>query len=61
MCVIGLNGARNRRVDMIKLTLYGVACGCFFAAGTIDFCTGEVKQGIIAVAFGAINIVIFFF
>jgi len=43
-----------------KLALYSVAIACFIAAGVLELSQRQWKLGIVAVTFGFVNAVIFF-
>lgn len=44
----------------MKEILYGVTVACFVAAGVLDVCQGHLKLGVVAIGFGIMNALIFF-
>lgn len=43
-----------------KLAIYGIAVLCFVLGGAIDLSQGDRKLGVIALLFGLVNALIFF-
>ena len=47
-------------MNTAKLVIYGIVIAGYAAAGTLDFAQGHRKLGVMAILFGIINAVIFF-
>ena len=48
------------KIEVAKYLLYGLVVVCFMAAGTLDLVGRNWKSGILAVGFGILNALIFF-
>lgn len=46
--------------DIVKWTCYGLIVACFFLAGSVDLYERQWKLGTVAIGFGIMNALIFF-
>jgi hypothetical protein len=47
-------------MTQVKFILYGITIVCYLAAGILDLVQRHPKPGILAIAFGILNVAIFF-
>ena len=47
-------------LNNVKLALYGLMISCYLVAGVIDLSQGNRKLGVMALMFGLVNALIFF-